>query len=133
VCLGQAIAYIVAMCLVKLAPSVLVGPHLPVSLHGYLQPCRYVWNSDQLPELYTKIMFRGQVPSRACPCLGLFVGFPHILLLCGRLVHPHELQSTCCSRSDKNDEIAFLCDSSVRSDVRQSPTPDLSEHLWVEP
>jgi len=108
-------------------------PHLPVGLRGYLQPCRYVWNSDQLLELYTKIMFRGRVPSRARSRLGLFVGFPRTLLLCGRLVHPHGLRWTCCSRSDRTDETTFLCHSIVHNDVHQSPTPDLNECLRVEP
>ena len=123
--------YIVAMCLLKLAPSVLFGPHFPVGLRLYLQPCRYVWNSDQLLELYTKIMFRGRVPSRARPCLGLFIRFSCALLPCGRLVYPHGLGLTWCSRSNRTDETTFLCDSFVRSDVSQSRTPDLSERLRV--
>ena len=121
------------MCLVELVTSILVGPHLPIDLRGYLQPCHYVWDSDYLLELYKKIMFRGRVPSRVRPHLELFVGFSRALLLCGHLVHPHGLRSTWRLRSDKINETAFLCDSFICSDVRQSPTPDLGERLRVEP
>ena len=135
VCQGQVVAYGVAICLVEFAPSVLVGPHLPVGLRGHLQSCRYVKNSDQLLELYTKIMLRRRVSPRGRSSLWLLVGLlvSRALLLYGRLVHPHGLRSTSRSRSDKTDEATFLYDSIVRSDVCQGPTPDLAERLWVEP
>ena len=70
----KAVAYGVAMCLVELAPSVLVGPQFFVGFWGYLQPCRDVGNNNQLLEFYMKIVLEGRVSPCACSTLGLLVG-----------------------------------------------------------
>ena len=117
VCQGQAITYVVVTCLVELTQSVLVGPHLPISLCWYLRSCRYVRDSDQLLELHSKIMLWRWVPSCTSPGLGPFVGFSRPLLFCGRLVHPHRLRSCSRSRSDRIDETLFLRYSIICDDL----------------
>ena len=94
--------------LVKFTPSVLVGPHLLIGLCRYLQSCRYVWDSNQLIELHSEIMFWGRTPSCACPGLGPFIGFFRPLFLCGRFVNPHRLRPSGCSRLDRTDETLLM-------------------------
>ena len=105
---GQAISYVVAICLMEFAPSVVVGPHLPISLRQYLQFFRYVRDDDQLLELHSEVMLRGRIPLCACPPLGPLVGLFRPFLLHYRFVDSHRLRSGDCSWSDRGDETLLL-------------------------
>ena len=124
-----------AKWLVELTPGVLVGPELLVGLGGYLQPLRYVEDSDKVLQFYHEVVPWWHVLPLTPPGLRLpgLIGllFHGGLLFYRCLMHPYGLRSTWCTRACGNHTRALLVNFPFCCNMSHHATPYLFEGLRV--